>query len=301
MRDLTEDNVTEAVLAKMADMEDQRLKEVLGAAVRHAHAFAREVNLTLAELIAANVFLTAIGKKSDETRHEFLLLSDTLGLTILVDAMENRKPAGATETSVLGPFYRADAPLIQAGDNIERSNAGGNALFVSGKVKSLDGSPIEGAMLDFWQGAENGFYENVDADQPDMNLRGRILTAKDGSYSFQSVLPCSYPVPDDGPVGQMLDAAGRHIMRAAHIHYVVSAPGHKSIITEVFKEGDEYIDSDAVFGVKESLIADFVPHDDAEEAARRGVGSPFYTVDYDFVLEPGEGGGLPDFSAGGST
>ncbi len=299
MRDLTEDNVTEAVLAQMGEATDERLKEVLGAAVRHAHEFAREVGLTLEELIAAADFFTKVGKISDETRYEFLMLSDTLGLTILVDAMQNRKPAGATETSVLGPFYRAEAPKIASGDNIERAGAGGNAAFVSGTVKSLDGSPIEGALLDIWQGAENGLYENTDEAQPDMNLRGRLWTGKDGGYAFQSVLPANYPVPDDGPVGDMLKAVGRHVFRAAHIHFVVSAPGHKTVITEVFKEDDTYIDSDTVFGVKASLIADFVPHDDPEEATRRGVASPFYTMEYDFVLEPGEGGGLPDFSAGG--
>ncbi len=300
MRDLTEDNVTEAVLAKMEDMKDPRLKEVLGAAIRHAHAFAREVELTLDELIAAAMFFTEIGKMSDEKRHEFLLLSDTLGLTILVDAIQNRKPGGATESSVLGPFYRANAPEVANGENIERAGATTDICFMSGTVKSLDGSPIEGAVLDMWQTAGNGLYENVDPDQPDMNLRGRVKTDAEGHYDVRSVLPVSYPIPHDGPVGRMLDASGRHIYRPAHVHFIVSAPGHKTVTTEIFGEGDPYLDSDAVFGVKGSLVADFVRHDSAEDAAARGVAAPFYTMGYDFVLEPGKGGDIPAFSAGGS-
>ncbi len=297
MRDIREDNVTEAVLDKIQDMKDPRLKKVLSAAIKHIHQFARDVELTNDELFMGAMFLTKIGQISDETRHEFLLLSDTLGLTILADAMQNRKPPGATESSVLGPFYRTESPLIENDSNIEREGKG-EPTIVSGKVTSLDGTPLEGAMLDIWQGAANGFYENVDPDQPDQNLRGRLLTATDGGYSFKTCKPVSYPIPDDGPVGQMLDASGRHIFRPAHIHFIVSAEGHKTVTTEIFVEGDEYLDSDAVFGVKDSLVADFVKHDSADEAKAAGVAAPFYTMNFDFVLEPGKGGQIPEFTTG---
>ena len=301
MRDLTEENITEAVLDKIQGMGDARTKELLGAAIRHAHAFAREVQLTPEELYQAAMFFTEIGKISDERRHEFLLLSDTLGLTILVDAMQNRKPPGATESSVLGPFYRAEAPEVKSGDSIDRGNTGGDPAVVHGTVKDLDGRPIAGAVLDIWQTAQNGFYENMDPDQPDMNLRGRLTSDEDGAYSFVTVLPCSYPIPDDGPVGRLLYASGRHIMRPAHIHFILAAEGFKTVTTEIFAEGDEYLDSDAVFGVKDSLVAEFVKNESAADAEAYGVAAPFHTMRYDFVLEPGEGPAKPSFSAGGSA
>ena len=250
MRDLTEENVTDAVLAKIEGIENPRLKQIVTSAIRHAHAFARDVELRPDELFQAAQFLTAIGKISDQTRHEFLLLSDTLGLTMLVDTMQSRKPPEATETSLLGPFYRADAPEVVNGDNIDRGDTGGAPTVVHGSVKDLDGKPIANALLDIWQATQQGLYENLDPEQPDLNLRGRLHTDENGEYWFRTVLPSSYPVPDDGPAGQLLNLCQRHNMRPGHIHFIVSADGFQPVTTEVFREGDEYLDSDAVFGVK---------------------------------------------------
>ncbi len=298
MRDLTEDNVTEAVLAKIEDMEGERLKRIVTCAIEHVHAFVREVELTPEELFEAARFLTAIGKISDHTRHEFLLLSDTLGTTILVDAMQNRKPPGATESSVLGPFYRSDAPEVRNGDNIDRGETGGDPAVVSGTVKGLDGEPVANALLDIWQASQQGVYENLDPQQPDMNLRGRLHTDDNGAYWFRTVLPASYPIPDDGPAGQLLHLCSRHNMRPGHIHFIVSAQGFKPVTTEIYVEGDPYLDSDAVFGVKDSLVAEFVRNESADEAAKWGLRAPFYAMTYDFVLEPGAGPADPGFSAG---
>lgn len=298
MRDVTEDNVTEAVLATIAPTDNPRLERILMSAVTHLHAFARDVELTPDELFEAARFLTEVGKISDEKRHEFLLLSDILGLTILVDAMQNRKPPKATESSVLGPFYRANAPEVENGDLIDRGDTGGDPTVVHGTVKDLNGAAIEGALLDIWQATQQGLYENLDAAQPDMNLRARLRTGDNGAYHFRTVLPASYPIPDDGPAGQLLHACNRHNMRPGHIHFIVSADGFKPVTTEVFVEGDAYLNSDAVFGVKDSLVAAFVESDSAMDAARWGVPTPFHEMRYDFVLEPGEAGPQPGFSAG---
>jgi protocatechuate 3,4-dioxygenase beta subunit len=298
MRDLTEAKVTEAVLAKIAGMENPRLKQIVTSAIEHLHAFARDVELTPGELFEAAKFLTAIGKISDDTRHEFLLLSDTLGLTILVDAMQNRKPSGATESSVLGPFYRAQALEVQNGENIDRGDTGGDPTVVHGTVKDLKGEPLANALLDIWQSSQQGVYENLDPEQPDMNLRGRLRTDENGKFWFRTVLPASYPIPDDGPAGQLLHLCNRHNMRPGHIHFIVSAENFKPVTTEIYLEGDAYLDSDAVFGVKESLVAEFARHDSAEEAEKWGVPVPFYVMEYNFVLEPGEGQADPGFSAG---
>ena len=301
MRDLTEDNVTEAVLAKIDVTDNPRLKQILVSVITHLHAFARDVELTPDELFEAARFLTEAGKISDEKRHEFLLLSDTLGLTILVDAMQNRKPPAATESSVLGPFYRANAPAVENGDLIDRGDTGGDPTVVHGTVKDLNGTTIKGALLDIWQATQQGLYENIDASQPDMNLRGRLRTDDNGVYQFRTVLPASYPIPDDGPAGQLLHLCNRHNMRPGHIHFIVSADGFKPVTTEVFVEGDDYLDSDAVLGVKDSLVAAFVRHESFAEAAKWQLEPPFHEMAYHFVLEPGEGAAQPSFSAGGST
>lgn len=298
MRDLTEDNVTEAVLAEIDAKDNPRLEQILVSAITHLHAFAREVELTPDELFEAARFLTEAGKISDAKRHEFLLLSDTVGLTILVDAMQNRKPPAATESSVLGPFYRANAPEVENGDLIDRGDTGGDPTVVHGTVKDLNGTTIKGALLDIWQATQQGLYENIDASQPDMNLRGRLRTDDNGEYQFRTVLPASYPIPDDGPAGQLLHLCNRHNMRPGHIHFIVSADGFKPVTTEVFVEGDDYLNSDAVFGVKDSLVAEFVKSDSAEDAAKWGMPTPFHEMRYDFVLEPGEGDARPGFSAG---
>jgi protocatechuate 3,4-dioxygenase beta subunit len=285
MRDFNEANATEAVLGLMGDDADPRLKEIMTSVVRHLHAVVREVEPTLEEWNAAIRFLTETGHKSDERRQEFILLSDTLGVSMLVDTIANRKPSGATQSTVLGPFHVSNTPRKAMGDNISLDRKG-EPVFVEGFVRDADGCPIEGATLDIWQTSGNGLYDTQDPDQPENNLRGLFTTAADGRYFFRSVRPMPYSVPTDGPVGRMLLALGRHPMRPAHIHVILAAHGFEPVTTHLFIEGDEYLDSDAVFGVKDSLIVDFVPHDDPQAAAMLGLDNPFYKVRHDFILSP---------------
>jgi hydroxyquinol 1,2-dioxygenase len=286
MRDLTEANVTDAVLAKLAGMQDERRKAVLSSLIRHLHAFARETELTTEEWMAGLQFLTEVGRITDEKRQEFIILSDTLGLSILVDAINNRKPRGATESTVLGPFYREGARDVANGEAIAELEKWGEPVVVRGRVTTPKGEAIAGAVLDIWQTDGDGMYENQDPKQPDMNLRGRVATDAEGRYCFKTVKPKAYSIPDDGPVGKMLATMGRHPYRPAHIHLIVSAKGFQPVVTQLFDEADPYIDSDAVFGVKASLAVPFRRSEDAAAARRWGVGAPFYVVDYDFGLAP---------------
>ncbi|MDP6573684.1 MAG: intradiol ring-cleavage dioxygenase [Rhodospirillales bacterium] len=283
MRNLTEDNMTDAVIAGIGEATDARLKEIMVRLVGHLHDFVREVELTEEEWLAGIRFLTAVGQKCDDRRQEFILLSDVLGVSILMDAINNRKPAGATESSVLGPFYREGAEEMAAGANLSKAQ-GGEPCIVSGRVTGPGGTPIAGALLDVWQTAPNGLYETQDPQQPDFNLRGKLRTDTAGRYEFHTVKPVTYPIPDDGPAGRLLGALGRHSYRPAHIHFIVSAPGYVPVTTQIFTEGDPYLDSDAVFGVKSRLVARYVRHETAADAVERGVTAPFHTVDYDFEL-----------------
>ena len=291
-------DITKAALQSFEHTPGSRAKTLLQAAVKHLHAFALETNLTINELIKLAEIFTAAGKISDASRHEFLLMSDIMGLTMVVDYNTNQKPDGAFESSVLGPFYRANAPWIEMGGDICRQKDAGTPTFVSGRIRSIDGTPIRGAVLDIWQVPINGMYENTDPSQVEFNCRGRLRAADDGIYRFWTVKPVPYPIPKDGPAGLILDAAKRHNMRAAHIHVIVEARGYEKVISELFVSGDPYIDSDAVFGVKDSLTVDFVLHESAEDAEKYGRAVPFYTVDYDFVLIPGETQDEVRFSAG---
>ncbi|MDW8325071.1 MAG: intradiol ring-cleavage dioxygenase [Anaerolineales bacterium] len=284
MRNLSEANLTDAVLATFANTPDPRLREILGSLVRHLHAFVREVNLTEAEWMAGIQFLTATGQMCDDKRQEFILLSDTLGVTTLKDLINHRQPPGVTEYTILGPFYREGARELPALSNIAVSGTPGEPTIVSGRVLDAQGNPIAGALLDVWQASGEGFYD-VQLPGQDMNLRGKFRTDSEGRYIFRTVRPSSYPIPHDGPVGRMLRATGRHPYRPAHIHFIVSADGFKSITTELFADDDEYLDSDAVFGVRSSLVVPFVRHESPAEAEKLGVTAPFYTVHYDFVLE----------------
>jgi protocatechuate 3,4-dioxygenase beta subunit len=291
-------DITEAALRSFDRTPGPRAKLLLQAAVKHLHAFATETNLTTNELIGLAEILTAAGQISDASRHEFLLMSDVMGLTMVVDYNTNKKPDGAFESSVLGPFYRADAPWIENGGDICRQEDLGTPALLSGRVLSTDGSPVRDAVLDIWQVPANGMYENTDPSQVEFNCRGRLRAADDGSYRFWTVKPVPYPIPKDGPAGLILDAAERHNMRAAHIHVIVEAPGYEKVISELFVSGDPYINSDAVFGVKDSLIVDFVLHESAEDAENYARPVPFFTANYDFVLVPGETHEEVKFSAG---
>jgi len=280
-----EAQITERVLKSLEQTPNPRLKTVMTSLIKHLHAFVQEVQLSEAEWLQAIQFLTAVGQKCDDRRQEFILLSDTLGVSMLVDAINHRAEHGATESTVLGPFYREGARELAPGESISLDGKGEPAI-VSGRVLSTDGRPIAGAVLDVWEGNDDGLYEQQDPNQPDMNLRGRYRTDAEGRFTVVGIKPVSYPVPVDGPVGQMLLALGRHPYRPAHIHFIVSAEGYRPLTTHLFASGDPFLDSDAVFGKKDSLVVDFERHDSADEAAQRGVRAPFYTVDYDFVLLP---------------
>jgi protocatechuate 3,4-dioxygenase beta subunit len=285
MSDNTEEQITQNVLDSMAQTPNPRLKTVMTSLIRHLHAFIREVELTEEEWMTGIQFLTRTGQMCDDKRQEFILLSDTLGVSMLADAINHRKSGGATESTVFGPFYRAGAKELPMGASISLDGHG-EPTVVMGRVLSLDGTPIPHALLDIWEGGENGLYEQQDPEQHDMNLRGKFRTDKEGRYRFVAIKPVSYPIPDDGPVGQMLHSLGRHPFRPAHIHMIVSAEGFVPVTTHLFVKGDKYLDSDAVFGTKDSLIVDFIRQDSPEEAARYNVTPPFYTAEYDFVLKP---------------
>ena len=230
MRTFTEASSVEAVLERMANCPDPRLKEIMDSLVTHLHAFVRDVEPTFDEWLAAIQFLTRTGQICDERRQEFILLSDTLGVSMLVDAINHRKPSGATESTVLGPFHVANAPVMQMGDSISRDHKG-EPLVMSGRVLDQRGTPIRDALLDVWQASADGFYDIQDDRQPTMNLRGLFRTGDDGRYFFRTVKPSSYPIPTDGPVGAMLTALGRHPMRPAHVHFIISADGCEPLTT----------------------------------------------------------------------
>lgn len=258
----TEENSEEAVINSFsADMEP-RLREVMESAVKHLHGFVKDVEPTMDEWFQAIMYLTATGQMCDDKRQEWILTSDTLGVSMLVDAINHRRPDGATENTVLGPFHVGGAPEREMGDNICMDGKGA-PCFVSGRITDEQGNPIAGARVDVWQTNDDGFYDvQQPGEQPDMNMRGLFTTSTDGSYNYTTVKPLPYSIPTDGPVGKMLGAMGRHGMRPAHIHYIVEAPGYETLVTHIFVSGDPYLDSDSVFGVKDSLIVDFTPKGD---------------------------------------
>ena len=285
MSNNTEEQITQNVLDSMAQAPDSRLKQVMTGLINHLHAFIREVELTQEEWLQGIQFLTRTGQMCDDKRQEFILLSDILGVTMLVDDINHRRQDGATESTIFGPFYREGAPELPNGATISQDGRGEPAV-VTGRVLSTDGTPIPGALLDVWETDENGLYEQQDPQQPDMNLRGKFRADNAGRYCFVGIKPVSYPIPDDGPVGKLLRSLHRHPFRPAHIHLLVSADGYAPVTTHLFVKGDPYLDSDAVFGTKDSLVVDFIRHDSEEEAVRYHVAAPFYMVEYDFVLKP---------------
>ncbi len=285
MRNLTEANLTDAVLAKLEGASDARFKRIMTSLVKHLHGFLREVELTEQEWMTAIQFLTATGQKCDDKRQEYILLSDTLGVSMLVDAMNHRSPSGATESTVLGPFYVADAPEIPLGGNIAEG-VEGEPTYYSGRVRAADGKPIPGATLDLWSTDGEGWYDVQLKDGQSMRARGKIKTDADGRYSFWTVKPVSYPIPTDGPVGKMLLKMGRHPYRPAHTHMIVSAPGYENVATHVFVEGDPYLESDAVFGVKNSLVAEFKRQEPGVAPDGKRMDRPYYTIRFDFGLKP---------------
>jgi hydroxyquinol 1,2-dioxygenase len=273
------------VIARLAGTPDPRLREIMTALVTHLHAFAVDVQLSETEWLAGIGFLTEIGQRCDDNRQEFILASDTLGLSMLVDMIANDAASGVTESTVLGPFYTAGSPPRPNGSSIAERPSGDPA-FVSGRVLDADGKPVVGAVVDVWQNGSNMLYAVQDPDAPANNLRGIFNTGADGRFSFIGVRPVDYPIPADGPVGRMLTATGRHPWRAAHLHLIVSAEGYRPVTTHLFDDGSRYLDSDAVFGVKPSLIKHFEAHQPGEPDRPSGIEADavWYSVTHDFVL-----------------
>lgn len=276
---LSEDGSHEAVNARMSPQTPERLKQVMESLVRHLHDFIKDVRLTEAEWETAIAFLTQTGHMCSDTRQEFILLSDVLGVSMLVDAVNNRKPAGSTPSTVFGPFHVDGVPEREMGASISLDDKGEPCLF-EGRVLDLDGNPIEGACVDVWSDNADGFYDVQQPDiQPQHNNRGIFRTGPDGRYWFTGIKPVSYPIPDNGPVGKMLGHLGRHPYRPAHMHFLITAPGYQRLITHTFVAGDPYLESDAVFAVKAPLITRFQERDASD-------GSPKWKAAYDFVLPP---------------
>ncbi|MDE2606334.1 MAG: hydroxyquinol 1,2-dioxygenase [Burkholderiales bacterium] len=281
----------QAVIDRMGECQDARFKQVMSALVKYAHAFMREVDLTPEEWMAGIQFLTETGKKCDDKRQEFILLSDTLGISMLIVALDQARGAKAlagrpgekpTEATVQGPFFWPGAPQLELGADIGQGY--GEPTLYYGRVTDTGGRPVAGCELDVWSGDEHGFYDMQKGNE--MHLRAQFRTDQDGNYRFWSIKPTFYPVPGDGPVGRMLDKMGRHLNRPGHMHMMLNAPGHERLITHIFVKDSPYLDSDAVFGVRNSLIVDFPRHPPGRAPDGRVLEQPYYTAHYDFRLVP---------------
>jgi catechol 1,2-dioxygenase len=284
----TSDDVTPAVLDAMAQAPNERLREIAASFVRHMHAFAREVKLTEAEYDIGIDFLNRIGKATNDTHNEGILFADAIGFSTLVCLMNNGND-GATETAaaLLGPFWRMNSPKTENGGSIVRSPTPGPELFANCVVKDAKGKPIPGVTVDVWHASPSGMYENQDDSQADMNLRGQFVTDAEGAFRFRSVKPTGYPIPIHGnPVGDMIKAQHRRNLRPAHLHFLLHKDGYKTLVTQVFVDDDAELKTDVVFGVTERLVGNYVRHDEAGPAP--GVTPPWYSLDYTFVMEPGE-------------
>jgi hydroxyquinol 1,2-dioxygenase len=283
MRNIDEDNITRAVIARHAAAGDARAREVMTCLVQHLHAFAREVKLTESEWAEGIRFLTDCGRMCSDRRQEFVLLSDTLGLSMLVTALNHRKPKGCTESTVFGPFHVEGAPHYEHGSDVGHG-ARGEPCYVRGRVRALDGTPIAGAEVQVWQSDADGSYDVQDAGAAEHRARGILSTGADGSFHFKSIVAGPHPIPHDGPVGRMLRMLGRHPWRPAHLHFMITAAGYQRLVTHVFRKGDQYLDSDAVFGVRSSLVADWVHHAPGRTPDGHTSAVPFTTLDFAFVL-----------------
>lgn len=288
MRTVTKDNITDVFMSYFGKDTDPRLREVMQSLATHLHDFAREVNLTHDEWRQGIAFLEASGEISNEERHEFVLLSDVLGLSSLVD-MINTVPGG-TSSSVLGPFHISGAPPLAIGGDMKRGFAG-DVLVAEGIVRAPDGTPIEGAEVDIWQTAPNGLYSSQDPDQDTYSFHGIQTTGADGRYAFTTVKPVSYEVPTDGPVGDFFEATGRHAWRPSHLHYIVKAKGYRPLVTEIFPDDDPYLDEDTVFGVRDDLVMKYVEQPagsfpDGFEISGKVTG-PWLLAKFDLTLIPG--------------
>jgi protocatechuate 3,4-dioxygenase beta subunit len=278
MRVIDENSITDAAIEQMATTKDQRFRQIMDAAVRHLHAFAREVDLTPEEWLEGIKFLTATGQMCTAYRQEFILLSDTLGLSSLINSLHDRRATeDSTKSSLLGPFYRQDSPVMELGDTIAKK-ATGPEVGMYGRVTDAAGNGIPKASIEIWQPDDEGYYDLQKHDPKEMDLRGRFYTNSDGSYSLRTILPTGYMIPMDGPVGDMIRAQGRHGYRPAHIHFLIGAPGHREVVTALYLSGDPHLDSDTVFGVTASLVAD--PKTNDPDSPFAGIPS----IRYDFEL-----------------
>ena len=280
----TVQQITAEVVERFGDTPNPRLREIMQKLVKHVHAFLDDAQIEEDEWGEAIGFLTATGQKCDDMRQEFILLSDVLGVTMVVDLITQRKPAGATESTVLGPFYRSGAPELPAGANMSPGDDG-MPLILSGRVLDLDGKPIANAMMDAFQAGSIGIYDSQDPALDEMRWRGIYRTDSEGRYLIRTVRPKYYQVPTDGPVGRILRSTNRHSWRPAHIHFVISAPGFRKLTTHLFDSVDPYLASDTVFAVKESLVCTFKEHDKPDaQALSAGITGAYYTNEFDFVM-----------------
>ena len=285
----TEENSVAVVTGRNKNAKSERLKQVMEVVTRKLHEAVKELEPTQDEWFAAIQFLTKTGQLCNEWRQEYILLSDVLGVSMLVDAINNRKPSGASESTVLGPFHVAGAPELPMGANICLDHKGED-MVIHGRILDTAGKPIGGAVIDVWQANDEGFYDvQQKGIQPDYNLRGKFKTGSDGRYWFRAVKPKFYPIPDDGTVGKLLGQLGRHPYRPAHLHYILAADGFETLTTHIFDPHDPYIHSDAVFGVKESLLAEFHKIHDPARAQELEFAGDFWEVAHDFVLAPKKG------------
>lgn len=280
---VTEENLTDIVLKRWQDIPDPRLRQIMQSLIKHLHAFVRDIEPTGEEWFKAIDFITRTGKMSDDKRQEVILFSDVMGVSMLVDAINNRLPSGATPTTVEGPFHIANAPEVDNGGNMAKG-APGIPTFITGTVRDLDGKPIAGAVLDLWQTDGEGLYEaQKGVDEPWM--RGLYHSQTDGSYAVRTVAPIAYTIPMDGTVGELMERTEISHFRPAHIHFAVSAPGYHNVVTHLFQKGDEYIETDVVYGVKEPLIVEFTKKSGGKTPTGETLNEPFYEVRYDFILK----------------
>jgi protocatechuate 3,4-dioxygenase beta subunit len=288
MRNMTEAEMTDVVLQRYADTPDPRLRTVMQSLIRHLHAFVRDVRLTEPEWLAGIEFLTRTGQISDNKRQEMILLSDNLGVSALVNMVSASVPEGATESTVLGPFYVPESPAREWGESVLLRDGDDVPLLIHGRVLGPQGEPVPGATIEIWQTDANGMYDIQDKAQPEHNLRGWYRARQNGEYLLKTIRPTSYPIPTDGPVGELLRATARHPFRPAHLHAVVCAPGYEKLTTHLFDAEDTYLDSDVVFAVKSSLIRQFTLNESPEAAAKWGTRGAFWELDNDFVLSKSE-------------
>jgi hydroxyquinol 1,2-dioxygenase len=282
---VTEDNITELAVQRWATARDPRLSELMSALVRHLHAFAREVRLTEAEWMAAMQWLTRTGQISDEKREEFILASDVLGLSMLVVQMNHRLDPAATPATVLGPFHIEGSPELGYGEDMSQG-VPGTPLYLSGTVVDLDGKPVPGGVLDVWQADTEGAYESQVPDVDEARLRAKYTTREDGSYCVRTIAPKGYTIPMDGPVGDLIGRTAISHFRPAHVHFLINVPGYEPLITHLFQEGAEYLDSDVVFGTKAELVVPFEPREPGPTPDGGTSAEPWLEARYDFVLQP---------------